>query len=89
MNSPAQLPTAPTLAVGTLDVSHVTAEEAAAVRHYLEAPGRSSRRIFAVRSPRRWPSGCDRRSAELRNDLRGERFLIAVVDAKLGQRTPE
>ncbi len=84
---PAQLPTAPTLAVGTLDVSHVTAEEVAAVRHYLERrpqlEAHIRRRIAQTMAERLRP-----KVGGAPDDLRGEPFLIAVVDAKLGQRKP-
>lgn len=79
-NRPPPLPTAPTS--GTLDVTLVTADEVAAIRHYLERRSQLDepirRDIARTMAERLRP-----KVGGAPDDLRGEPFLVAVVTTKL------
>jgi uncharacterized RDD family membrane protein YckC len=79
-NRPPPLPTAPT--GGMLDVSLVTADEVAAIRHYLERRSQLDepirRDIAQTMAERLRP-----KVGGAPDDLRGEPFLVAVVTTKL------
>jgi hypothetical protein len=82
------VPTAPVVAGGgMLEVSLLTADEIAAVRHYLERrPQLEShvrREIAQTMAERLRP-----KVGGAPEDLRGEAFLIAIVDAKLERVAP-